>query len=154
MISDVEAPTTDLINLAAVVAGNQNLPLTGWVRDDAIRAMHALGYRPERIRQALNIKTGWYLRKIARTAGVDLDEDREPDWYAIDFVCQGTPMRLHHADRMEAVRRLAPRRTVAEIAHLTGTPRDVVTRIAKDIGVVTKQPWTYTGRPARQPQAA
>lgn len=98
----------EILAIAAVVTGAEQLPLSGWQRADAIRAMHALGWRGERIQQALRIDRRWYLNKVAKQIGVDLSEaDSKPDPIAVDFVRAGTRMPLRGVDRDAAIEALA-----------------------------------------------
>jgi hypothetical protein len=131
--------TSDFLDVANVVTGGSSLPLTGWQRTAAIQAMHALGYRVERIQQALQIERRWYLAKLARDeAGVDLYAgDDQLDPLAVEWVCCGAPMPLRGADRDEAVRRLAPRHTAGEIARLLCTNPAQVSALASRLGVST-----------------
>lgn len=141
--------------VAAVVVGGQQMKLTGPRMRDAIAAMHALGctqhHIAERLRTTVNT-----VEQRAREMGRRFPaRDPEPDLLAVEFVCQGTRMPLKGVDRAEAVRRLAGRYSAPEIAFLLldDDPRRI-TALASRLGVSTRQPWTYSGRPTRQPQAA
>lgn len=144
----------DVLAVAAVITGGEQLRLTGQQRLDVIAAAHALGWRQERITAALRLTSAEQVRRLARSIGISLLEpDHDPDWVAIDIVCAGTAMVLHPADRVEAIRQLAPTRTMTEIAALIGCPYDVVCRLATRIGVQPRRAGTPR-RPARQPVAA
>lgn len=53
------------------------------------------------------------------------------DELAVQFVCNGTPMRLNKDERIVAVQRMLGRRAVNEIARLIFTYQEEVSRIAK-----------------------
>lgn len=145
----------EALDVAAVVTGGERLPLTGWQRVNAICAMHALGFRRDHIADRLGMLP-FQVAECARRNGRRFNVMDEPDWTAVDFACQGTPMRLKGVDLDEVIRRLGPTRTTSEIARLTGSRTQTVTERAKALGVEVRPhvQWSYAGRPARQPQAA
>jgi len=58
------------------------------------------------------------------------------DWLAIEFVCNGTPMRLSRRERVIAGKRLAGTVPAAVIADRVGTTQRTVTRIFNGAGAV------------------
>lgn len=140
--------TSGWSDVAAVVTGAQQLPLTGQERHYAIQAMYALDRRVEDIQAALCISRRWLLVKCAKTAGVDLTEPQPLDEGAVEFVCQGTPMRLANAERDEVIRRIGRRHSAAELGRLTGHTSTAVSAAASRLGVRLRKPnencWWHT----------
>jgi len=129
----------DILDIAAVVTGGEQLPLAGWQRADAIRAMHALGWRAERIQHALCLKRRWHLNRLARDVGVDLTaRDDQPDLLAVDFVRAGARMPLRGVDRDAAIEALArDRKSVPEIAFRLCLSYAAASKAADRLGVHT-----------------
>lgn len=63
-----------------------------------------------------------------------LQDVDEVDWLAVEFVCNGTPMRLEGDTLVAAVLAIGQRMTVADIAHRCGAHKKLVAQIVKDNG--------------------
>lgn len=160
MTVNVESPTTDISNIAAVITGGEHLHLTGWPRNLAVEAMHALGWRRERMAEALSI-TRDHLSNLCAQLGLRMAEDTEPDWFAVQWVCEGAEMPLTGVDRDVAIRRLAALgRTAPQIAKVLCSKPHLVREHANRLGVVlpptvVARADTLARRPKpRQPQPA
>lgn len=128
----------EVLDVAAVVTGGESLPLKDWQRTCAIQAMHALGYRIERIQQALEIERRWYLAKLAREIGIDVYANEQPDMLAVEWVRAGTCLRLRGVDRDAAIAALAADgKGTPEIARRIGTTPSEVAKAAERLGVHT-----------------
>jgi hypothetical protein len=129
----------EVLDVAAVVTGGQSLPLTGWQRRDAIRAMHALDWLPDRIQHALCIRTRKHLTNVASLAGVRLgDNDDQPDLVAVAFVRAGTWMPLRGADQAAAIAALArDGKSVPEIADRLRLSYGAAEKATERLGVHT-----------------
>lgn len=97
----------DILDVAAVVLGEEQAPLTGWQRQCAVAAMTALSYSGTHIRWALQA-TASDISKVAIRLGISLHHvDQRHDELAVQWVCTGATMRLRGADAKEAIRRMA-----------------------------------------------
>lgn len=127
----------DILDVAAVVLGEQRINLTGWQRTHAIAAMTALGHSTRHIAWMLGL-TRQAANDYARKHGIHLHAvDQRLDWTAINMVVTGQA-RIHliGADREEAIRLMAPRLNTDEIgARLAVGDSHEVRRIAARIGV-------------------
>lgn len=135
----------DILQVAAVVTGEERIHLVGWQRIHAIAAMAALGYSRRHIAWALDSSTT-RVNQIALTNNITMhSHDQRPDDLAVAMVCAGYRMRLTGVDRDEAIRRLAANRVTCErIAHLLKTKPSTISRTASRIDVrlpKPRRPW-------------
>ncbi|MGC5019044.1 hypothetical protein [Micromonospora sp. DT47] len=127
----------DILDVAAVVLGEQRIALTGWQRLHAVQAMTALGHSKTHIAWALN-STKASIEHYGRTNGVALHRyDQRPDWVAIRWVTHhGARLKLKGPDQVEAVRGLAARgHHQADIADRLHCSVHAVTTIADELGI-------------------
>lgn len=147
-----------LIHIAGTVTGDTPHPLTGWARYDAVRAMHALYHRPERIQTQLHVKNLHHLYQIGRRAGVELNPPDFVDEIGVRLVAGGAPLPLVGASRDELIRRLAPTRSCAEVAVLLCSTAEIVRRAGQSLGVqfvpVDCPRWRTVARPHERSAAA
>ncbi|WP_435233330.1 hypothetical protein [Micromonospora aurantiaca (nom. illeg.)] len=158
-MSAIEIPT-ELLDIAAVVTGEQRITLTGWQLDTAITAMVALGHSTRHIAYSLN-RSEASVRKRAEHLGVRLNRyDQRPDWTAIDMVVAGdAQMHLLGVDRREAIRAMAARGIDSiEMGRRLKEHPENVRKLAKQIGApiarATDGTWERLRRnqPARRRQ--
>jgi hypothetical protein len=98
----------EILDVAAVVLGEQRTSLSGWQKHDAICAMAALGYSKTHIAWALCTSRAT-IENFGYLNGITLHRyDQRPDWEAIRWVTHhGARMRLENPDRVHAIRGLA-----------------------------------------------
>lgn len=155
---EVPPDILEILDIAAVVTGAKQLPLTGWQRDQAIHAMCALGYTTEHIADSLTFNTQT-VQELARNIGAKLNRRDRSDPTAIEYVLQGTQMRLTGTDRDEAIRQLATRgKTCSEIAALICATSPQVSAAASRLGVRLPRKetdwWVVLAQPSRSSEIA
>lgn len=136
----------DILTVAAVVTGEERTKLMDWQRQDAIAAMHALGYSGNHIAWALCTSRD-AIYQTAMAIGIRLHRhDQRPDWHAVYWVTHhGARMPLKGADRVEAVRGLVTKGYHGEeIARRLQCSTHPVETIAANLGLTL---------PAAPPQA-
>lgn len=103
-------PTDDILDVAAVVLGEERITLIGWQFSDVVAAMTALGYSTQHIAYSMN-RTEESVRKRAQALHIRVNRyDQRPDWFAVDMVATGAAcMHLLNIDRIEAIRVMAAR---------------------------------------------
>lgn len=115
------APTIDreTEEVIEAVLGGRPLPPGHPGRADALAAMAALGYSTQYMAEQIGVQRQTVCN-IAGRLGVRLNPQRGfVDWLAVDFVLQGTPMRLRGHDMDAALPLLAAQgRGTTEIAKL------------------------------------
>jgi hypothetical protein len=126
----------DVLDIVGVVLGEQRVPLDKPARAQALAAMNALGYGPAYMGEQLGVSTRT-VASLASVLGVPLTRGREfVDRRAVDFVLQGTPMRLRGNDMDAALAALHQRgRTVGDCARLLCTDAQTVRDHAGKLGL-------------------
>ncbi|MBF9135152.1 hypothetical protein I0C86_40450 [Plantactinospora sp. S1510] len=137
-------PAWAILMVASVVADGRRLPLTGWMRREAMAAMTALGYSATHVAWALRMSVSG-AKSAARQMGIKLHpQDQRPDVLSIWMLCKDPKLQLPitTSDRPMAVRALAlRRRTAAQIAYqIRIDDSDTVTTIAGRAGVEVLHP--------------
>ncbi len=140
----MSAPTQDIdqdvLDIAAVVLGQEPVPLGKPARAQALAAMNALGYGPEYMGEQLGVGTRT-VASLASVLRVPLTRGREfVDHRAVEFVLQGTPMRLRGNDMDAALAALHERgRTVSDCARLLDSDAQTVREHAGKLGLDLKE---------------
>lgn len=134
MTAPTEEIEQDVLDIVAVVLGAEQVPLDKPARAEALRAMNALGYTAQYMGEQLGV----HPRSIASMASllrVPLTRRREfVDQRAVQFVLQGTPMRLRGNDMDAALTALAEQgRTVADCARLLCADPQTIRKHARDL---------------------
>lgn len=135
----VTPPPPEVLAVAAAVLGHRGRqrPLTGWQRDEAIKAMTAMGDSVHHIARVLDLHPRT-VGKWARRWGLPAsDVDRRLDYYGLLWVAHGGRMALRGRDRIVAVRVLADQNlTAAQIAErLYMDIPETVTKLAANHGI-------------------
>jgi len=136
----VSAPTQDIeqdvLDIVAVVLGECQVPLAKPARAQALAAMNALGYTAAYMGEQLGVATRT-VASLASVLRVPLTRGREfVDHRAVEFVLQGTPMRLRGNDMDAALAALHERgRTVGDCARLLCAEPQTVREHAGNLGL-------------------
>lgn len=126
----------DVLDIVGVVLGEDPAPLDKPARALALSAMNALGYGAAYMGQQLGVQP----RSVASMASVlqvPLTRGREfVDARAVEFVLQGTPMRLRGNDMDAALVQLHMRgKTASDCARLLRSDPQTVRKHATDLGL-------------------
>lgn len=132
----------DVLDIVGVVLGEDRASLDRPARVMALSAMNALGYSSTYMGEQLGLGPRT-VASLASLLRVPLTRGREfVDARAVEFVLQGTPMRLRGNDMDAALVQLHQRgKTVSDCARLLRSDPQTVRKHATDLGLaLTEDP--------------
>lgn len=140
MTAPAEQIEQDVLDIVGVVLGDKPVPLSRPARAAALAAMNALGYGCEYMGEQLGV-TARSIGSLASKLEVPISRNRAfVDHRAVQFVLQGTPMKLRGNDMDAALLHLHERgKTVIECADLLRADRQTVRKHARDLGITLNE---------------
>jgi hypothetical protein len=126
----------EVLDIVGVVLGEDPVELDKPARALALAAMNALGYGTSYMGEVLGI-ADTAVNRVASTLGVKLDRKRElVDQLAVEFIEQGTPMKVTGRTLDAAILALHRRgKNCAQISRLTRTIDTAISKRARRLGI-------------------